>query len=104
MSAPGAVMTCPKCSGPMTSYERNNVLVDQCRDCRGIFLDRGELDQLMDAENRFYQGNSPGYPAPYPPDHHDRGGYRQDTYRKDSYRHDKRRKRGGFLSELFDAD
>ena len=39
-------MTCPKCSGPMRTYERNGVHVDQCADCRGIFLDRGELERL----------------------------------------------------------
>ena len=44
----------------MRSYERNGVHVDQCGDCRGIFLDRGELEHLMDAENRW---NGPGQPA-----------------------------------------
>jgi Zn-finger nucleic acid-binding protein len=35
----------------MRSYERNGVLVDQCEECRGIFLDRGELERLLDAES-----------------------------------------------------
>jgi Zn-finger nucleic acid-binding protein len=47
-------MTCPKCSGPMRTYERNGVHVDQCTDCRGIFLDRGELERLIDAENSWH--------------------------------------------------
>src|SRR3954447_16877270 len=47
-------MTCPKCSGPMRTYERNGVHVDQCADCRGIFLDRGELERLIDAENAWH--------------------------------------------------
>jgi Zn-finger nucleic acid-binding protein len=34
----------------MRAYERSGVLVDQCGECRGIFLDRGELERLMDAE------------------------------------------------------
>jgi Zn-finger nucleic acid-binding protein len=34
----------------MRTYERNGILIDQCEECRGIFLDRGELDQLLDAE------------------------------------------------------
>ena len=46
-------MTCPKCRGEMASYERNGVLVDQCSDCRGLFLDRGELEHLMTAEASF---------------------------------------------------
>jgi uncharacterized protein len=42
-------MTCPKCHGEMRSYERNGVTVDQCSDCRGLFLDRGELERLRAA-------------------------------------------------------
>ena len=34
----------------MRTYERNGVVVDQCTECRGIFLDRGELERLVDAE------------------------------------------------------
>jgi Zn-finger nucleic acid-binding protein len=49
-------LTCPKCHGTMRTYERNGVHVDQCTDCRGIFLDRGELDRLIDAENTWHEG------------------------------------------------
>lgn len=47
-------LTCPKCHGTMRTYERNGVHVDQCTECRGIFLDRGELDRLIDAENDWH--------------------------------------------------
>jgi Zn-finger nucleic acid-binding protein len=46
----------------MRTYERNGVHVDQCADCRGIFLDRGELDRLIDAENTWH-GSAPEAPA-----------------------------------------
>ena len=49
-------LTCPKCHGTMHTYERNGVHVDQCTECRGIFLDRGELDRLIDAENAWHGG------------------------------------------------
>jgi Zn-finger nucleic acid-binding protein len=39
----------------MRSYERNGVVVDQCTGCRGIFLDRGELERLVDAEGAHYE-------------------------------------------------
>jgi uncharacterized protein len=39
-------LICPKCQGLMRNYERSGVTVDQCSDCRGIFLDRGELEHL----------------------------------------------------------
>jgi Zn-finger nucleic acid-binding protein len=51
-------LTCPKCHGAMRTYERNGVHVDQCTDCRGIFLDRGELDRLIDAEDAWHGGSA----------------------------------------------
>ena len=48
--ADATILTCPKCRGEMRTYERNGILIDQCEECRGIFLDRGELEQLLDAE------------------------------------------------------
>jgi hypothetical protein len=39
-----ATIICPKCRGEMRTYERNGVVVDQCEECRGIFLDRGGLE------------------------------------------------------------
>jgi Zn-finger nucleic acid-binding protein len=56
--ARGMELTCPKCHGTMRTYERNGVHVDQCTDCRGIFLDRGELDRLIDAENAWHGGGT----------------------------------------------
>jgi len=58
-------LTCPKCHGTMRTYERNGVHVDQCADCRGIFLDRGELERLMDAENAWYGGTRGAAPGEY---------------------------------------
>jgi Zn-finger nucleic acid-binding protein len=52
-------LTCPKCGSEMRSYERNGVLVDQCTGCKGIFLDRGELERLTEAENTFYEREQP---------------------------------------------
>ncbi|HEX8628159.1 MAG TPA: zf-TFIIB domain-containing protein [Catenuloplanes sp.] len=63
-------MTCPKCHGEMRQYERSGVTVDQCGECRGIFLDRGELEKLFDAEanwNRQHAGGPQGRPAAPPP-------------------------------------
>jgi len=64
-------LTCPKCHGTMRTYERNGVHVDQCADCRGIFLDRGELDRLVDAENAWH-GAPAAAPAHQQPAHQQR--------------------------------
>ena len=51
-SAPAPMaLRCPKCAAEMTTYERSGIVVDQCRECRGIFLDRGELERLVDIES-----------------------------------------------------
>ena len=48
-------LTCPTCQThhAMRSYERSGVMIDQCSDCRGILLDRGELEHLIDADATF---------------------------------------------------
>jgi len=51
-------LVCPKCQGLMRTYERSGVTLDQCADCRGIFLDRGELEHLVDAELGWQRGHS----------------------------------------------
>ena len=37
----------------MRTHERNGVTIEQCTKCHGIFLDRGELEQLIGAESSF---------------------------------------------------
>jgi Zn-finger nucleic acid-binding protein len=55
-------MTCPKCQAPMRQYERAGVTIDQCTECRGIFLDRGELERLVDADDSYQRPPSSGLP------------------------------------------
>ena len=45
---------------------RQGVHVEQCENCQGIFLDRGELEQILQAEQRYYGAAPPPY-APPPP-------------------------------------
>ncbi|MET8846694.1 zf-TFIIB domain-containing protein [Amycolatopsis sp. NPDC004625] len=67
---------CPKCQNRMRTVDKNGIHIDQCEGCRGIFLDRGELEAIVGAESSFYgQQQPPPYrghadsPRPY------RGGY-----------------------------
>jgi len=80
----------------MRTYERNGVTVDQCTDCRGIFLDRGELERLVDAEQGWQRSHSAGTPNPFK-DHDDD----DDDRRRSSQGSQKRRKKS-FLDDLFD--
>lgn len=54
-------LACPKCAAEMTTYERAGDHVDQCRECRSVLLDRGELDRLIDLES---QATVPIWPEP----------------------------------------
>lgn len=46
-----AAHPCPKCSAPMRTLECNGIRLETCPECRGVFLDRGELDDLLDLES-----------------------------------------------------
>jgi len=85
-------MNCPKCESEMRSYERNGVTIDQCSGCRGIFLDRGELERLIDAESSFYE-----QPEERRPD-------REERHDRDDRKHGKPRKskKKSFLENLME--
>jgi uncharacterized protein len=95
----------------MRSYERNGVTIDQCTGCRGVFLDRGELERLVDAEGSFYEQRGVSREEPV---REDRDDYR-DEHRHKEYAHKgygpsgsgyekphKKRKKESFLSDLLD--
>jgi Zn-finger nucleic acid-binding protein len=92
----------------MRQYERSGVTVDQCTECRGIFLDRGELERLTDAEMA-YNAAPPAPAGPPVRDYQSRpaAGYRDyDSAEYPTYGHGhghgRPRKKRGFLGELFD--
>jgi uncharacterized protein len=91
-----ASLTCPKCHGTMRTYERSSVHVDQCGDCRGVFLDRGELERLIDAESTFYQPSGRSAPT------YERGDYLSGGGHDRGYGDHHGKRKRGFLSELFD--
>ena len=61
---------CPKCPGMMRTYTRAGVQIEQCDNCRGIFLDYGELESVSRAEQQWAaappppQQPQPGYQQP----------------------------------------
>jgi len=88
-------MQCPIDGSQLVMTERSGVEIDYCPQCRGVWLDRGELDKII--ERAAPQAAPPPPPPPQAaprPDSH--GGYGHD----DGYR--RKKKRGGFLDELFD--
>ncbi|WP_261763887.1 TFIIB-type zinc ribbon-containing protein [Pseudonocardia asaccharolytica] len=62
-------MICPKCQGRLRTVDRQGVHIEQCERCRGIFLDHGELEQMLRAEQHYYGAppyrGRPDSPRPY---------------------------------------
>lgn len=88
----------------MRTYERNGIHVDQCSECRGLFLDRGELEHLVQAEGSFYGGGGGGGGSePRRQEHQSHSqshGHGHDSYSHGGKHYKKRKK--NFLEELFD--
>ena len=108
-----ATLTCPKCAGSMRTYERNGITIDQCTECRGIFLDRVELERLLEAEDVHYGGcAAAGRPARgdrtrsrvtlIPGTSTPATGTGADGRQAWGHSGDRRRRRGGFLGDLLD--
>jgi len=101
-----SAMTCPKCRGEMHSYERNGVTVDQCADCRGIFLDRGELEHLIAADDRAHAPAPASASAPpqrLEPRESRRESHREsyDSHHSDSHGSYPRKRKKHWTEELF---
>jgi uncharacterized protein len=45
-------MQCPSCGGELVELDRSGVRIDACRNCRGVWLDRGELDRILERERQ----------------------------------------------------
>jgi Zn-finger nucleic acid-binding protein len=95
----------------MRSYERSGVTIDRCTECGGIFLDRGEFEHLMRAENEYEarydrddrDDRSDRGDRDYRPDRDDRR-YRDDDDddRRKYGNRPYKKKRKNFLEDLFD--
>jgi Zn-finger nucleic acid-binding protein len=103
-------MKCPLDGSDLVMTERQGIEIDYCPKCRGVWLDRGELDKIIDrAAGEAPQAAAFQQPRPQPsPERYSRrdddDDYQERRY-KDSYKdqHDPRyRKRRGFLGDLFD--
>ena len=88
-------MSCPVCRVPLVMSERQGVEIDYCPQCRGVWLDRGELDKIIERSTRDLAEPPRAQAAPSHQPGYDHGrGHGQ------HHGHHKRRK--SFLEELFD--
>ena len=86
------LLMCPNCEGSMQAVQRSGVEFDMCPRCRGVWLDRGELEKLMAVERDEAQATY-RTPTPYSrPDHH------ADTHKRFDDDDDDRYRRHGHYS------
>lgn len=110
------LLMCPNDNTAMQTLDRSGVQFDMCPSCRGVWLDRGELEKLMEqatADGRASAPQAPPQPAPQayaqprqsPPPHPPAQpwgghGYRDDRRRDDDYRYKKKKRLDIF--DIFD--
>ena len=101
-------MKCPVCNNvDLLMSERQGIEIDYCPTCRGVWLDRGELDKIIE---RASQSTEPlnrevprQYVRPDAKEYHESDKYRHRDDRR-GYDHHYKKKKQGFLGELFDFD
>jgi len=92
------LILCPNDNSSMTTVERAGVQFDMCPTCRGVWLDRGELEKLMEGERSVGARESDGR------------AHRDDSYRSDHHRDERDRgpyvkdghRRRGSIFDIFD--
>jgi uncharacterized protein len=104
---------CPVCKdSQLKMAERQGIEIDYCPDCRGVWLDRGELDKIIERSAQAEQAPAAAPPPRDEPRRNDdrrdddrRDDYRRDEWRGDDDRHkDKRYRKRSLLGDLFDFD
>jgi Zn-finger nucleic acid-binding protein len=92
-------MICPKCNTNLVMSDNQGVEIDYCPNCRGVWLDRGELEKIIERSHSYdkrYSNDNEHY------GHKDHHNHDDEHYGSSSdYRNHNSQKRG-FLSNLFD--
>lgn len=101
------LLMCPNDNSAMQTLERSGVQFDMCPACRGVWLDRGELEKLMESAAADGRSSAPRQPAapPQQASPWGSGGYRderpRDIYRSDDGYRYKKKKRDSIF-DIFD--
>lgn len=97
MTSPAQAMPCPVDGTALVMSERSGIEIDYCPTCRGVWLDRGELDKIIERSAQQQTSAPPpspqGQPQPWGGSHGSHGHGSHYGYRK---------RKKSFLEELFD--
>jgi uncharacterized protein len=101
-------MKCPSCEELLIMSERQGVEIDYCPKCRGVWLDKGELDKIIEksavaeSSQQLKQNNEQRKQYNDDDDDEDEGFFNRGG--RNNNNNNPNRRRGGFLSNLFDFD
>ncbi len=89
-------MQCPNDGAVLTMSERSGIEIDYCPTCRGVWLDRGELDKIIE------RSQTQPAPAAAPPQQQQYQQPPQQQYQQQGYGQPHKKRKESWLSELFD--
>ena len=92
------LLMCPNDNAAMQTLERSGVQFDMCPTCRGVWLDRGEMEKLLEAERAAGGGDDRPRREEHRPDYRPPERYRDDDDHK--YRGGYRKR--GSIFDIFD--
>ena len=101
-------LPCPVDGATMVEVERNGVLIDACPRCRGVWLDRGELDKLIELEQSATEEVDEDFLAEMQGGRKDSDSKHRDKDHDDKHGHSgeeqsgKKKKKGGFLADFLE--
>src|SRR5688572_16771839 len=95
-------MNCPLDGETLAMSERRGVEIDYCPKCRGVWLDRGELDKLMTAADRYDDEDDDDRRPEHREPEHREPEHRREPERRDHYQSKPKKKRS-FLSEMLEG-
>ncbi len=100
-------MACPIDGATLVMSERSGIEIDYCPTCRGVWLDRGELDKIIERAAGDAAPMPPQPPQPPMPPQAPQGPWAQPGYPPQQqyghgYGHKPHKRRKSFLEELFD--
>jgi Zn-finger nucleic acid-binding protein len=91
-------MKCPNCNETLVMTERQGVEIDYCPKCRGVWLDKGELDKIIEKSQSGLAGTNPANR------NFDQFEDQYEDDDNDNRRRSAQKRRRGFLGDLFDFD
>ena len=102
MSTATGPMACPVDGTTLTMSERAGIEIDYCPTCRGVWLDRGELDKIIERNNETSAPPAQQQQQQLPPQQQQAPWGQQSYAPQGQHGQKPHKRRKGFLEELFD--